>query len=112
MFKNYLTYQFALNFDRGCHSLEVAPPWQEQLRVCSRNMLIFFERSVRDKEPQEELRNLCVSILYLRECREIMTQARIEDRDLLTRFEVVHGRLERLCANASVDQDGQLRLFG
>lgn len=112
MFKNYLTHQFALNFDRGAHMIEIGAPWQEQLRVCSRNIMIFFERSLRDKAPQEELRNLCVAILYLRECREILTQARVEDRDLLARFEVLHGRLERLCAGAAEEEGGQLRLFG
>ncbi len=112
MFKNYLTHQFALSFDRGCHSLEIGVPWREQLRVCSRNMLVYFERSLQDRKPQEELRNLCVSILYLRECRDVLNQARVEDSELWSRFEVLHGRLERLCANASQDEGGQLRLFG
>ena len=112
MFKNFLTYQFALNFDQACHLLNLETQAQSELSRCSRGMLHHFHMSIRSRDRIEISKSLFVAITYLRDCREILDQAKIDDFEIRSKFEILHSRLEQLIVAASEAEDGQLRMLG
>jgi hypothetical protein len=112
MFKHYLTYQFALSFERGCRSLELPTPEKNELLRCSRNLAHFFNQGVQAKEPPEACKAWFVSLTYLRDCQEILERASAWSADLRTVYPILEARLERLCTEAAAGESGQLRMLG
>lgn len=112
MFKNYLTHQFALHFERQCSGLTLSEILKSELGACAHNVLIYFERSLRTQDRPEELRNVAVALLYLRECETLLRQAQVEDSLLWSRYAILQGRFEKICEKLAQDEGGQLRLFG
>lgn len=111
MFKNYLTYNLALSFERACRLLDLAPEVQQSLLASAQKSVLYFERSVRATSRSEELKALCVSLFCLRDCREILDRHHIGCFDVMGRYEVLHGRLEQLCDAAADEQGGQFEMF-
>ena len=112
MFRNYLTYNFGLNFHRSCVIVDLPAIARERLLRSSESVVHHLARAIQTSDPKEELRQLCVALLCLRDCRETLLEYAIRSRDLEARQEVLQDRLERLCLKASAAEGGQLALFG
>jgi hypothetical protein len=112
MFKNYLSYQFALSFHQACMMLEAPPSLHQELTTRSGQVVDRFVMALRTTDAKERLKHLCVALLQLRDCRDFLHQSRIPPKDALGKWEVLHARLERLALDAADAEGGQLRLFG
>lgn len=113
MFKHFLTHQLAEGFDRSCQALNLAPRDQEEVRRCSRNMLLYFNKSIRTTEPKERAKFLFVALTYLRDCQEILkAQKEPCGFEVVGRYQVLEGRLEQLFWESSEAENGQLRMLG
>lgn len=114
MFKNYLTYEFALAFERSCAStgLPGGPPAKDELLRCARQMFHHFNQSQYTKDSKERSRLLFVALTYLRDCKEVLDREKADTFEMKGRYEVLHGRLEQLCWDASKREGGQLRMIG
>jgi hypothetical protein len=112
MFRNYLSYQFALNFDQECRTLLMPPQARERLLRSSTQMVHHFAKSLHAKDVKEISRFLCVSLINLRDCREIIDEIGVISDSIEARFNVLHSRLEQLCLKAAEAEEGQLRMFG
>jgi hypothetical protein len=112
MFKHYLSYQFAISFHRSCGALELSTHVKNRLLQSAETMLHQFAQSIHTTDAKDELKFLCVALICLRDCKEILDEAGVRDEDLRASFEVLHGRLEKICLDASAVEGGQLRMFG
>lgn len=113
MFKNYLTYSFAQNFLLSCRSLEIDPVKKERLLRSADSMLLHFTRFMHAVDGKDEMRFLFVTITCLRDCKETLDEWGAPWPDpLRTQFEYVHGRLEKMCLDASAAEGGQFRMLG
>jgi hypothetical protein len=112
MFKHYLTYGFVVRFNRSCQALEIPVPLQSRLMKSADQLLQYFTRSIHAKNPKDELKWLCVAVWSLRDCREILHAAGVRSPDLMAEYDVVHHRLEQICAKASEHEEKQLRMLG
>jgi len=116
MFKNYLTFQFAVSFDQACALIPLPIPKKSELQRCSRAMLNQFTRSLQTQDPLERSKCLFVSLTYLRDCgdllKEVTLEAQAELQDITPKYEILNLRFERLCWEASSTEGGQLRMFG
>jgi hypothetical protein len=115
MFKNYLTYQFAVSFDREVSAVELPNPYRADLQRCAREMLNHFTRSIQTQDPKERSKSLFVALTYLRDCGDILNQNPMIQKEPLesvrAKFVVLSLRLEHLCSDASLVEGGQLRMF-
>ncbi len=115
MFKNYLTYEFALAYERSCASAELPRGPKDELLRCARQMFHHFNQSQYAKDARERNRLLFVSLTYLRDCKEVLEREgalAFNSFEMKGRYEVLHGRLEQLCWDASKREGGQLRMIG
>jgi hypothetical protein len=112
MFKHYLSYQFAIAFHRSCGLLELSPHLKNRLLQSAETMLHQFAQSIHTRDPKDELRFLCVTLICLRDCKETLDEASVKNEDLWASYEVLHGRLEKICLDASAAEGGQFRMFG
>lgn len=116
MFKNYLSYEFALNFDRNCSTLELPEPEKNELLRCSRQMVQYFTRALYAKNDSDRCRHLFVALTYLRDCKEVLDHLRntagLKPEEALRYYAIVHERLEQLCLDASDSEQGQIRMLG
>ena len=113
MYKNFLTHQLALGFDRACGSLDLADQKEKnELRRCSRSMVHYLNRTLYEKDEKEISKHLYVTLTYLRDCKEIFDRLTIDSFEVIGRFEVLHGRIEQMCQEAAKAEGGQLRMLG
>lgn len=113
MFKHYLTYQFVLSFHQSCRALELQPTPKERLLRSAETLLHKFSTGLHARDPKEELKQFCVSLICLRECKEILRDAGFERQEIQGPLQVLEGRLEQLVGElADRVEGGQLRLFG
>ena len=110
MFKNYLTYQFAVNFERGCNIVEIQNPFKADLQHCATAMLNYFTRSIQTQDKVERSKSLFVALTYLRDCKQTLEQSGIKDLD--AKYEILNLRLEHLCEEACKAEGGQFRMLG
>lgn len=112
MFKHYLTYEFALGFERDCSVLNLPPRIKQELSHCSTNMVNFFDLALRATKTAEKSKNIFVALTYLRDCREVLKAFSKEFSEIEGKYEVLQLRFERLCMEASEGERGQLRMLG
>src|SRR2546423_1142916 len=113
MFKNYLSYSLALSFHQSCLSNnQIEPKFKERLMRSSETMIHHFAAAVHTQDPVEESKNLFVTLVCLRDCKETLDEAGILVGDLPLQFQVLHARLEEICLKAALSEDGQLRMLG
>jgi hypothetical protein len=103
MFTHYLTYSFAQNFQRECFLLAIPETPKKSLLESADRMVRQLGDAVRETTTDHETRAkaLLVSILCLRDCREILERSGGFPAGLRGPYEVLHGRLERLMADAN-----------
>lgn len=125
MFKNYLSYQFALSFQSRVQTLSIPNPLGQELARCSQQVVHHFTESLAQKDRNKRAQSLFVALTYLRDCRDLLDQA-YEDFGPKTETEpgsarrteidhywdVLHSRLERLCLESADAETGQLRMLG
>lgn len=112
MFKHYLSYQLVLSFEQSCRGLELAPQSSSELLASCRKTVVHFATAIQTTDAKERLKNLCVALLCLRDCREVLDREDVKAFDVRGRYEVIHSRLENLCLEASDAEGGQLQLIG
>jgi hypothetical protein len=121
MFKYYLTYQFAVGFHRACGSLPLEHVKKERLLRSAETLIHQFATAIRTTDPKDELKHLCVALICVRDCKEILDEAEIRSpnmglgnptREVISKYEVLHQRLEQICEKASECEGGQLRMLG
>ncbi len=112
MFKNYLSYQFAQGFDRACRASEVSAAVKEKLVRSSEKMLDHFAKSLTAKDSTEEAKFFFVSLLCLRDCRDILSESGLVVPEIQSKYDVLHRRLEQLCLSGCKTEKNQLRLLG
>ena len=112
MFKHYLTYQFAVNFDQGCSIVELTPPDKSELQRCARQMLNQFSRALQTQDSKERSKCLFVALTYLRDCNELLAKATGDRNEIMSRYDILNLRLEHICWDAAKAEGGQFRMFG
>jgi hypothetical protein len=116
MFKNYLTYQIALSFERACSV--ATQGWNERSReslmTSVKSMVHHFARSIHTQDRKEESKHLFVTLICLRDCRETLDAVGwlAKDAALESQYQVLHQRLEQLCEKACKAEGGQFRMLG
>ena len=112
MFRNYLTYQFAVGFDRDCALLALPANTQMDLKRCSQCMITHLHRALAAPDGKDRSKDLFVALTYLKDCKEILDAAGVRENGILSRHDVLEGRLARMIESAAVDERGQLRMLG
>jgi hypothetical protein len=102
MFTHYLTYSFALNFQRDCFLLteSAQPGWAPSLLSSADRMVTELSKAMESPEKDVRAKALLVSVLCLRDCREVLERSGGMPTPLKGPYEILHGRLERLCSEA------------
>jgi hypothetical protein len=101
MFTHYLTYSFALNFQRDCFLLtEASHPQSTSLMSSADRMVAELGKAMECKENEVRAKALLVSVLCLRDCREVLERTGGVPQPMRGPYEILHGRLERLCSEA------------
>ena len=112
MFKHYLTFQMAVNFERSCAWLEVDRKALHEVMRQARAFLNHFNSSLRVSKPAERSLHLTTALYQLRDCREVvLATGQLPDGWLRT-WETLHSRVEKILEEAAESEKGQLRLFG
>lgn len=114
MYKNFLTHQFAVNYVREASIASIAEDIKNELMKSAHQMLDHFSLSVKTESRTEEAKLLFVSLLSLRDCKQILDRAGVRVPELEGNYEMLHRRLEQLCSDATYNgsRTGQLKLFG
>lgn len=113
MFKNYLTYQFALSFHQLCLIANIREVSKKNLLLRSAEQMIqSFTKSLHTNKPAEEGKHFFSALLNLRECRDELVSANLFLGELETKYHIIHERLEKLCEKAAMAEGGQYRMFG
>ena len=101
MFTHYLTYSFALNFQRDCFLLsEALHPESRSLMSSADRMVSELGRAMDQREERERAKALLVSVLCLRDCRDVLERSGGVPAKMKGPYEILHTRLERLCSDA------------
>jgi hypothetical protein len=101
MFTHYLTYSFALNFQRDCFLLtETQHPESRSLMSSCDRMVSELGRAMEVAEERERARALLVSVLCLRDCKDVLERSGGLPATMKGPYDILHGRLERLCSEA------------
>lgn len=101
MFTHYLTYSFALNFQRDCFLLsEASHPESRSLLSSADRMVAELTKAMESHEKDARAKALLVSVLCLRDCREVLDRSGGMPTPMMGPYEILHGRLERLCSDA------------
>ena len=112
MFKNYLSYNLALSFDRECRSVELDFATRDSLIHSSSDMVRHFAASIHTENKKERSKSLFLALICLRDCKEVLDKNGIQSMEIRGRYDVLHARLEQLCLDASDSENGQLRMLG
>jgi hypothetical protein len=113
MYKNYLTYQFALSFHQLCLVADVAEaPAKYRLLRSAEQMIQSFTRSLHAKKLADEGRHYFAALLNLREAREELERCGLYFGELQAKYEIIHERLEKLCEKCAKAEGGQFRMLG
>ncbi len=113
MFKNYLTYQFALSFHQLCLVADIVDiPKKSRLLRSAEQMIQSFTKSLHAKTKQDEGMHLFSCLINLRECHESLEDSGLFMGELQSKFQILSSRLEKLCEAASEAENGQLRMLG
>ncbi|MBL7714314.1 MAG: hypothetical protein JNL01_02535 [Bdellovibrionales bacterium] len=116
MFKNYLTFNFAISFERECRAIDLPQPLKGQLLRSSAQVVQQFTTSLHARKQADECRALFVALTSLRDCREILEESQKQHGTDWTKirghYEILHARVEQLCEAASRSENGQLRMLG
>ena len=97
MFKNYLTYSFVVGFQRGCRAIPVPLPFLDRVTRSTSRMVDQFAKSVEATSTQDELKHVAVTLICLRDTKELLQEAVIWSSELESQFIVLKKRLEQLC---------------
>jgi hypothetical protein len=101
MFTHYLTYSFALNFQRDCFLLtEAQHPESRSLVSSADRMVAELGRAMDAPEERERAKALLVSVLCLRDCKDVLERGGGVPATMKGPYEILHSRLERLCSEA------------
>ena len=101
MFTHYLTYSFALNFQRDCFLLtEASHPESATLMKSADRMVASLGQAMESPEAPARARALLVSVLSLRDCHDVLERTGGMPTPMKGPYEILHGRLERLCSEA------------
>jgi hypothetical protein len=101
MFTHYLTYSFALNFQRDCFLLsEASHPESRSLVSSADRMVSALGQALEAREEKDRAKALLVSVLCLRDCKDVLERTGGIPAPMKGPFETLHGRLERLCSEA------------
>ena len=113
MFKHYLTHSFVQNFHRACIAFEIGPTaTRDRLNRSAALLWTHFDRSLRASDRKEIAKDLCVALICLRDCREILDESSLKDPEIERLYPVVHGRIEKLLEEAAdLAERGQLRMI-
>lgn len=113
MFKNYLTYQFALSFHQLCLIADVAEaPRKNRLLRSAEQMIQSFTRSLHAKRADDEGRHFFSALTNLRECRDELAECGLLFGEIESKYKIIHDRLEKLCEKAAAAEGGQYRMLG
>lgn len=112
MFKNYLSYNLALSFDRECRSVNLDSTARESLLHSSSDMVRHFASSIHTENKKDRSKSLFLALICLRDCKELLDRQGVESIEIRGRYDVLHARLEQLCLDASENENGQLRMLG
>lgn len=113
MFKNYLTYQFALSFHQLCLLSDVAEaPAKNRVLRSAEQMIQSFTRSLHAKKPEDEGRHFFSALLNLRECHDELVDVGLFFGEIQTKYQIIHDRLEKLCEKSAISEGGQYRMLG
>ncbi len=113
MFKNYMTYTFAINFQRSCQLLDLPPPGKASLMDSLEKMISCFSRSVQEDDRKAELRHVGAAVFCLRDCHAILSRSNLLKGDIETLYYVVHKRTLGICSSlADQIQSDEMRRFG
>lgn len=112
MFKNYLTYSFAVRFQQSVTALDLPAHVRLRLTRSAEQMVELFSKSMTEKDPKREAGFLAASCMNLKDCRETLDQNGIHLRDVDDDYRTLLGRLERLTLQSAESEGGQLRLLG
>ncbi len=100
MFKNYLTYSFAIGFQRACFSLEtgqIEKSVKERLMRSCEQFVHAINSSIHATDPTEYSKFVCTALLNLRDCKETLVAAKVESFEIDGKYYILHGRLEQIC---------------
>ena len=113
MFKNYLTYQFALSFHQLCLVADMVDvPRKHRLLRSAEQMTQSFTRSLHAKSDVEEGRHFFSCLLNLREAKESLEESGLFFGEIESKYRILHERLEKLSEKAAKADDGQLVMLG
>lgn len=113
MFKNYLTYQFALSFHQLCLVSDIVDTNRKsRLLRSAEQMIQSFTKSLHANTPQDEGLHYFSTLMNLRECAESLEEAGLLFGEIRTKYQILHERLEKLCESASASEHGQIRMLG
>ena len=117
MFRNYLTYNIGLSFQRSCQTLAQRTDLSGLIGLTQSagTFINHFARSIYTRDKKEESRLLFVALLALRDCKDILIQAKATPEDhaaIWAQYELLHARMEQICLKASEGEDGQYRMLG
>ena len=112
MFRNYLTYQFAVGFDRDCSILDLPTGPKVDLKRCSQCMVTHLHRALASTTQTDRAKSLFVALTYLKDCKEILDGANVRARGILSRHDVLEARLARMIETEAEGERGQLRMLG
>lgn len=112
MFRNYLTHQFAQNFLRTAQVAPLETELKNRILKSAKSMLESFTLSIQTEDRTEEARHLFSALINLRDVQGTLEEAGIKVLNLESQYEILHPRIERLCAEASSMGMSQLRLLG
>lgn len=112
MFRNYLTHQFAVGFDRDCSLLDLPAETKVDLKRCSQCMVTHLHRALASRSEADRTKSLFVALTYLRDCKETLDRAGVTERGILSRHDVLEARLAGLIERGARAENGQLRMLG
>jgi hypothetical protein len=113
MFKNYLTYQFALSFHQLCLVADMVDvPKKHRLVRSAEQMTQSFTRSLHSKSEVEEGRHFFSCLLNLREAKEFLEESGLFFGEIESKYRILHDRLEKLTEKSAKAEDGQMVMLG
>src|SRR5277367_4542224 len=101
MFTHYLTYSFALTFQRDCFLLsEASHPESQSLVNSADRMVSALSHALQASQEEERAKALLVSVLCLRDCKDVFERTGGVPSPMKGPYEILHERLECLCSEA------------
>lgn len=85
---------------------------KNRLLRSAEQMIQSFTLSLHAKRPSDEGIHYFSCLLNLRECRLDLESVSRFQGELVTKYEMIHARLEKLCEKAAEAEGGQYRMLG